>query len=224
MKIHNITRRFRLRFFLIFFVSVFCLSLWETARFNLSVAQSDKQITKPKKPQREISNLNRLTSLLSSDGIGVDETTLLPARVNQSRTVRVRWKSADISSLEKPFISEMAQETLLSPLEIKFNRGSLARQRSLELSPTQVLVVMVNQNNQVLWWDSMPDPRLLRAETADAEGFISGKTLYSTNAEMLVSYPADKAISELRFYHPAWDGQSYSLKPIGNLFLDSTAK
>lgn len=224
MKVHNISRRFHFEFFILFSVSVFCLSLWETARSHLSVAQIDKQITKQTMPQREISNLDHLTSLLSSDGISVDETALLPARVNQSRTVRARWKSPDKSSSEKPFTTEPAQEGSLSLLEIKPNRGGLARQRSLELSPTQVLIVMVNQNDQVLWWDLMPDPRLLRAETADAEGFIGGKTLYSPSAEMLISYPADEMITQLRFYHPNWDGQSYSLQPIGNLFLAESAK
>ncbi|MGI8641218.1 MAG: hypothetical protein ACR2MG_14880 [Pyrinomonadaceae bacterium] len=190
----------------------------------MSAAQSDKQITKQILPQSEISNIENLTSLLSSNGISVDKAALLPARVNQSRTVRARWKSAGTASLKQPFTTEMAQEGSLSLLEIKPNRGGLARQRSLELSPTQVLVVMVNQNNQVLWWDLMSDPRLLRAETADANGLISGKTLYSTNAELLVSYPADETITELRFYHPDWDGQSYSLKLIGNLFVASAAK
>lgn len=224
MKIHNIIRRFRLGFFFLIFVSVVCWSLWGSTLSRLNIAQNDKQITKQIMPQRDISNLNDLTLLLSSDGISVDKATLLPPRVNQSRTIWARLKSADSSSLKKPFTTEMAQENSLSLLKMKTSQGKLTRQRSLELSPNQVLVVMVNHNNQVLWWDLIPDPRLLRAETADTEGFISGRTLYNPNAEILVTFPLDKAITELRFYHPDWDGQSYNLQSIGNLFLASAAK
>jgi len=223
MRIYNIGRWLRLGFF----VSVFCFSLWGTAILRLNIAQSDEHITKQtiqKIPQRESSNLDQLTSLLSGDGISVDNATLLPSRVNQSRTVLARWKTTDTFSSEKPFTTEMAQEGTLSLLKIKSNQGSLARQRSLEFSTTQILIVMLNQNNQVLWWDLMPDPRLFRAETADTKGYISGEMLYRTNVEMLVSYPLDNAITELRFYRPDWDGQSYSLRSIGNLFVASITK
>lgn len=224
MKVHNISRRFRLGFFVFLVAFVICLSLSGTIRSRLSIAQSDKQITKQMMPQREISNLKHLTELLTSEGISLDERVLLPSRVNQSRTILARWKSADISSLEKPFTDDMTQEGLLSPLEIKSNKGALMRQRSFELSPTQILVVAVNQNDQALWWNLMPDPRLVRAETIDAAGNFSGKMIYRNSVEMLVSFPSDDAITELHFYHPNWNGQSYSLESIGNFSLSSVQK
>lgn len=224
MKNNKIRHPVCLGFFAVLFVALICLTLWGTSSFRSSLAQSGKQITKQTMPQREISNLNHLTSLLSINGISTDETVLLPVRVNQSRTILVRWESVDMSSSEKQFTTEIAQEGLLSLLKTKSNQGSLTRQRSFELSPNQVLVVMINKNNQMLWWDLKPDPRLLRSESADAAGNISGKTLYLTSAEMPVSYPSDERIAELRFYHPSWDGQSYSLKSIGNLFLASAGE
>lgn len=224
MKNNKSSHPIRLVFFIVLIVSLACLSLWGTASFRLSVAQNDEQITKLTVPQREVSNLNRLKPLLLSDGISTDETILLPARVNQSRTILVRWESAGISSLEKQFTTEVGQRGSLSLLKIKPNQGSLTRQRSFELSPNELLIVMVNQNNQMLWWDLTPDPRLLRAESADAAGNLSGKTLYRAGMEMLVSYPSDEKIAELRFYHPSWDGQSYSLESIGNLPLTLVVK
>lgn len=224
MKNNKGSNPIRLGFFIVLIFSLACLSLWGTANFRLSIAQSDKQNTKLTVPQREVSNLSRLKSLLLSDGIIADEKILLPARVNQSQTILVRLESADMSSSEKQFTTEIAQEGSLSLLDIKLNKGSLTRQRSFEVSPTQVLVVMVNQNNQMLWWDTMPDPRLLRSESADATGNLNGKTLYRTSAVMPVSYPSDEGITDLRFYHPNWDGQSYSLKSIGSLYLASAAK
>lgn len=224
MRTHNISRPIRLGFFIILFISLICLSLWGTARFRLSTtAQSDKQVKKQTMPQREISNLNQLESLVSSNDITVDENALLPARVNRSQTILVRLESSNPSISEKPFATELHQEGELSLLEIKPNQGRLSRQRSFEPSQNEVLIVMVDRNNQVLWWDSVPDPRLLRAESADAAGNISGQTFYLKSAVMPVSYPADERITELRFYHPSWDGESYSLQSIGNLSLASSA-
>lgn len=224
MKAHNGNHQTHLGFFVVLFVSLICLSLWGIARFPSSSAQSNSQIKKQTSPQREISILSKLESLVSSDAVTVDETVLLPPRTNQSRTILVHLKSADNSSSETPFTTEIIQTSELSLIELKPNRGGLSRQRSFEPSENEVLIVMLDQNNQVLWWDSIPDPRVLRAETADDAGNISGQTFYLKSAVMPVSYPADERITELRFYHPKWNGQSYSLESIGNLSLASAAK
>ena len=225
MKTHNTSRQVRIGFFLFLFVSLICLSLWGTVRFHSSItAQSGEQMKKPVMSPREISNLNRMTSLLASDNITVDETVLLPSRANRAQSILVRWESADASSSEKPFTTETDRESSLSLLEVKSNGGGLSRQRSFEPSSNEVLILMLNQNNEMLWWDSIPDPRIVRAESADAAGNISGQTFYLKSAVMPVSYPADERITELRFYHPAWNGETYSLQSIGNLSLGSTAK
>ena len=95
----------------------------------------------------------------------------------------------------------------------------MTRQRNFELSPTQILIVSLNAEKQILWWDLQPDPRLFRAEAADDKGVLSGKTLYRADADLLVGVPAAQGIREMAFYSPIWDGSDYSLKFIGNLVL-----
>ena len=197
-------------------------ALWQTAGSRLIFAQSrEAQTAKRIMPSREASILDSLSALLSSDGVSVQETVLLPSRVADSHTVRVRLESTDQALAGNDFLTGMPQDSSLSLLDLKAGKGALARQRFLELSPTQILVIAVNQNKQTLWWDLLPDPRLFNAETADDTGKLSGQMLYRTTAETLVAYPADKAITELRFYHPDWNGQTYQMQSLGSMALPS---
>jgi hypothetical protein len=96
----------------------------------------------------------------------------------------------------------------------------LARQRRLELSPQQILVVSLDKKQRVLWWSLENDPRLLRLETSDESGRLSGgNVIYQNDAELLVSLPADSAITDVRLYHPNWDGSKFQLEAIGSLEL-----
>lgn len=204
-------------------VCLVSLIIWGSTESNSILAQTqERQASKQSMQTREDSNLNILTSLLSRDGISVQNSALLPNRVSNSNTVLVRFESKDMSSREGGIRTVMPQEFSLSRLNVKPNTGALKRQRSLELSPTLLLIVAVNQNKQTLWWSLLPDPRVVRAETADTSGTLSGQTLYRSSAETLVSYPANKSVSELRFYHPTWNGKEYSLDLIGLLSVPPT--
>ena len=164
-------------------------------------------------------NINQLNALLESDGISFLDAALLPMNVEKSQTFLVRIKS-ESNSMSSGFSAQMTAKTDFSLLETKRNSGALARQRVMEFSPTQILIVAINDKNQVLWWSLQPDPRLFRAETSDDAGRLSGKTLYRNDAEMLVSLPTDETITEARFYHPAWNGKNaYNLEQIGSLTL-----
>jgi hypothetical protein len=163
---------------------------------------------------KEAMNIRKLNSLLESDGVRVDDAALLPTQIEQSKTIQVRLQASGAND----FSEQMAETADVSLLKIKNDSGALARQRVLELSPTLILVAAVNDQKQVLWWNLQPDPRVFRADSVDAENHVTGKTLYRNSADMLVSLPIDKAITELRFYQPVWDGKSaYSLRRIGSL-------
>ena len=172
----------------------------------------------PQSINKEAMNIKKLNSLLEKDGVRVDDAALLPTQVEQSRTIQIRLQAAGAND----FAGQMAENTNVSLIKVKNDAGVLSRQRFLELSPTLILVAAVNDQKQVLWWNLQPDPRIFRADSVDAEKQVTGKTFYRNDAEMLVSLPADKAITEVRFYQPVWDGKSaYSLKSIGNLSLNS---
>jgi hypothetical protein len=44
---------------------------------------------------------------------------------------------------------------------------------------------------------------------------MTGQVIYRESAEFSISFPDDESIAELRLYHPDWDGQKFSLTPVG---------
>ena len=210
-------RRFSLNISVALILVTVVVVLWFGFRFTANSSAGSPKIQLP--TNTEAMNITRLNALLESDSVRVDDAALLPAQTERSQTIFVRLKSETGNSADG--LSPQMPETVgVFLLKVKSETGALSRQRSVELSPNQILVVAVNAQKQVLWWNLQPDPRVFRAETSDDTGQLSGKTLYRHETEMLVSLPADAAISEVRFYHPVWDGVgNYSLKKIGNMNL-----
>lgn len=188
--------------------AIFWFGLGNSSKTSAGINQSQQ----PQEINKEAVNISKLNDLLMGDNIRVDDSALLPTEVRQSRTIQVRLQSAGAD-----FSEQAAENAQISLLNEKNDSGALSRQRFFELSPTLILVTAVNDQKQVLWWNLQPDPRVFRADEVDAENRVTGKTLYRNSAEMLISLPADKAITELRFYQPIWDGSSYSLRRVGNL-------
>jgi hypothetical protein len=93
--------------------------------------------------------------------------------------------------------------------------GALPKQRSAELSPTQIVVVALDAEGRMRWCGLVNDPRLLRAEWPGPDGQLTGQVIYKESAEFVVSYPDDDSIAEIRLYHPDWDGQDFSLELVG---------
>lgn len=167
---------------------------------------------------REDLTTGRLNSMLFGDGISAREGALLPTRVESSKTALVRLRSVDAAAGET-HEARLPQNSELKLIAVQKNKGSLARQRSLDLSPNQLFVAAVGHEKQMLWWSLMPDPRVFYAETAGPNGTLSGQVLYKTSADVLIAYPDDPGVAELRLYHPAWDGRNYHLEPIGSVLL-----
>lgn len=97
----------------------------------------------------------------------------------------------------------------------KFRNAQLRLQRSFELSPTLVVIFAVDEANRIVWWELKPDPRIQRAETADAQGNLEGQTFLRPSADMLISLPVGKNINAVHVFSPAWDGTGYTLMPLG---------
>ena len=168
-------------------------------------------------PIAESNNNSLLKTLLVSENLGYDEQTLLAPQVEKSQTLQIRLTSQDTVSSDAVSAKKPVNTDLFLQ-QSKTSDEGLARQRSLELSPTQILVVALNEKQQVLWWTLQVDPRVLRLESADDTGRLSGGDIvYRNEAELLVSLPADKRIVALHLYHPDWDGNRFQLELIGNL-------
>lgn len=204
-------------FLLGLFVCIAFIAAWRMGESRTIYAQG---LTAPPSqktmPSREDRNTSRLNSMLISDGVTARGDTLLPSRVESSNTALVRLAAIDASA-GAAHETRLPQNSQLTLVGMQENKGSLARQRSLDLSPNQLFAAALNAEKQMLWWSLMPDPRVFYAETADQNGTLSGQVLYKTNADVLVAYPDDAGVAELRLYHPAWDGQNYHLEPIGSV-------
>jgi hypothetical protein len=168
---------------------------------------------------REHKNASKLEALLENEAIEVKEANLLASPSEKSKILRVRLTAANFSGEND--LSEQAASRAISLLSSKSMGGATSRRRTLELSPTQILIVSLDEQNRLLWWQAQPDPRLFRAETADENGRLSGEEKYLETAEMLFSLPDDEKISKVRFYHPQWDGARFNLKLVGSLDLKS---
>ena len=159
----------------------------------------------------------RVRSLLAASGVEVGaaaNTAAAPARSH--RELRVRWE-ADKAALPKP----SAEQYRNAPGRVSLSaaparrEGGLPKQRSAELSPTQVVVVALDSEGRMRWCGLVSDPRLLRAEVPGPDGELTGQVIYRESAEFVVSYPDDEAVTEVRLYHPDWDGQKFSLELVG---------
>jgi hypothetical protein len=172
------------------------------------------------KSQREIVQEAQLNKLLSRVGVGVDAGDGGRAANDQAqayREVKIRWTAqagaqADAATLSS--VGDAKQGLTLSSLilEEKTRPGTLPRHRSLELSQTQVLIAAVDENDQLRWWSIVPDPRIVRAETQTPGGELRRQDYYLEDLTLVVAFPEDRSIVNLRFYHPAWNGTAFDLQ------------
>jgi len=159
----------------------------------------------------------RVRTLLAESGVEVgaaDTTQAASARTH--RELRVSWE-ADKAALPGPAAAQYTNargRVALARAAVR-REGALPKRRSAELSPTQVVVVALDAEGRMRWCGVVADPRLLRAEVSDPGGELTGQVIYRESAEFVVHYPDDDSITEIRLYHPDWDGQKFSLAPLG---------
>ena len=169
--------------------------------------------TLPEK-EKEQSSQNKLSALLSTAGMRMG-TPLTTHNAKSYREVRLSWES-----LQKPNSAglvtehELDSSGVLKQLSSVARSGSLPRERSMELAPDRLLVVAVDENEAVRWWRLMIDPRLVRAEVGPATEMQS-RNFYLANVDFIVGCPDDPRLLELRFFHPAWNGESFQLSLVG---------
>jgi hypothetical protein len=115
------------------------------------------------------------------------------------------------------------EETLtagkMTLLSLESRDGFLPRERTLELSVNQILIIAVDGNSELRWWKLDIDPRLVRSEAVEANGQIRCENWYRPVTDFVVDCPDDPAIKELRFYHPTWTGKDFRLETLSTVQL-----
>jgi hypothetical protein len=97
--------------------------------------------------------------------------------------------------------------------------GSLPRQRRLELSEDLLVIVALDLGGNEAYRTSLPDPRLLRAETADEAGNLSSIRLYRESVDFWIALPDRPDLDRVVLHHPEWTGTVFHLVPIAEVKL-----
>ena len=160
--------------------------------------------------RRDIAQEERLKKLMTKVGVDVADVSAKSNQLQGYREVKIRWTD----SPGKPSISVTEQKAApdVSLVEDKKRSGTLPRHRSLELSPTHVFIAAINEANQLRWWTTISDPRVVRAEFQTSTGELRSQNYYQSNFTLNVAFPDDPKITNLRFYKPIWTGSDYDLK------------
>ena len=143
-----------------------------------------------------------------------------PTLAQTFQEVRVRWEAYPTMPPESILVPQgYRAASIFAVVERRHASGVMPRQRALELSADQLLIVAVDRLGRDRQRMLLPDPRLLRAEWPDPTGELQGVVLHRANAEFFVPVPDDPAITELRVYHPRWTGTTFDLDLIGTVRL-----
>ena len=167
---------------------------------------------------REYGQQQQLKKLLSRVGVDVPAIEARRAEPQKHRELKIRLSDPTKSPSEsRPALNKKEQTPSAAIVEDKKQSGALPRQRSLELSPTQIFIAGVDATNKLRWWTIVPDPRVVRSETQSPTGEIRGEDYYVSNVTLVVALPDDPEIVNLRFYRPVWNGTDFDLKPLTNV-------
>lgn len=153
----------------------------------------------------------QLRDLLTPVGIGVSPGFQLPESMSV-REVAISWETSNPNKIA-PNTEQAGGKFTINNVQAR--RGSLPRRRAVELAETELFVAAVDANNRLVWWHVMGDPRVLRAESVSTSGEVSGRILFLPNVDFAIGFPDEPAITEVRLYHPQWNGQRFQLIQVG---------
>ncbi|REJ75265.1 MAG: hypothetical protein DWQ47_07200 [Acidobacteria bacterium] len=164
--------------------------------------------------QRQQAVSDQIARLIQSSGLSVDRHVLLPERHETAKTLELRIGQETRNPI---YYDQLEQAPEISVDFVSGDERSVRRQRSFELADHQLVIFLTDAENRVLWWDIVSDPRILRAESSNDTGELSGKTLYRTTGQVVIGVPAVDAVETLHVFKPVWDGQSFRLDPLGDV-------
>jgi hypothetical protein len=134
--------------------------------------------------------------------------------------VRVQW-NAYVGAPAPQVVPQTAQPAtnMFTVLQRRWLSGSLPRHRNPRLSEDQLVIIAVDAQGERIDTQVIPDPRILRAESPGPTGEIRGETLHHATTELLITFRDDPSITELRVYHPRWNGSTFLLDLLGTINL-----
>jgi hypothetical protein len=85
-----------------------------------------------------------------------------------------------------------------------FHNSPPPRQRSTEMSRDQLLILALDAQHAVRYWQIVMNPCLIRGEFPDAGGNLHKTELYRPNCELSAYLPDGSDASEVRVLVPSW--------------------
>lgn len=156
---------------------------------------------------------NQLRDLLTPAGVQVPANFQSPEAA-AAKQLTIRW---DASGGDKTAVATEQSGGRLAVAASRTAVGNLPRLRSVQLGESEMFVAAVDENQQLVWWHVMSDPRQLRIQTVTETGEIYCRVIYQPSVGFLISYPDAPSIRELRLYHPRWTGTKFELLLIGTM-------
>jgi hypothetical protein len=135
----------------------------------------------------------------------------------ETRELRIQWTPARADAARTR--ATVGTFTLLG--QVRF-AGAPRRERQPEPSANDLVIVVQDSTGRDLDWRIIPNPRLIRAETPDQNGVLSGRVIERDQVELLVYIPDVAGADRIQIFSPVWNGKDYTLDPLGQLTIGSS--
>jgi hypothetical protein len=97
--------------------------------------------------------------------------------------------------------------------------GRLRRERNPQLSDQSLVLIVRDADGRDLSWHIAPNPWIVRAETPDATGRLSGRILDQREQAASFTVPDIQGARRVTLYQPRWSDGQYVLDAIGDVML-----
>lgn len=130
-----------------------------------------------------------------------------------AQEIRLHWFVQDVR------IAAQSAADDLRVVDLRPVLGTISKERNPELAPDKLVVVLVDSAGREVDWRIIPDPRLIRAEFADAYDNLTGQSFRRLETDFFVAIPDMPALKRLRLYQPRWAGDEFVLDLIASVDL-----
>lgn len=130
--------------------------------------------------------------------------------------LRVHWTAAPING-QATGAARPADTLVLTAQTL--SSGFLRRERRPQLSADMLVLVVRAADGRELDWRTARNPRILRAETPQPDGRLTGQFFELTDVDLFVAIPRLLDASAVRIYQPRWTGTEYALDIVGDVGL-----
>ncbi len=150
--------------------------------------------------------LEKLTSLLTPLGVSVSGAILDGGRGIQSHySMRVEWEAYENApEAVQPHDQSFPARNKLTVVGRRKREGKALQPNGVNASDMLLLVAAVNEKAELVWWTQIDDTRVLLAESWDDKGKMSGRLLHASRPSLLLTFPDDPRIREIRLYQFKW--------------------